>query len=79
VVTLLNQDLTRFRKTILLYRLFFGVFLIFFPNRFVAARLSQAGTHPAAVVTAILAGKAILARILFRALPASVGDIHFTL
>jgi len=45
----------------------------------VAATLSQTETHPAAVVTALLAGKAILARILFRAFPGFFGDIHLAL
>ena len=48
-------------------------------NFFVAATLSQTETYPATVVTALLAGKAILARILFRAFPGFFGDIHLAL
>jgi len=44
-----------------------------------AAALSQTETHTAAVVTAVLAGKAIFARILFGAFPGFFGDIHFAL
>jgi len=44
-----------------------------------AVAMSQTQTHTAAVVTALLAGKAIFARILFRAFPGFFGDIHFAL
>jgi len=46
---------------------------------FVAAALTQTKTHPATVVTALLAGKAILARMLFRAPPGFIGNIYFAL
>jgi hypothetical protein len=46
---------------------------------FSSATLSQTETYPATVVTALLAGKAIFARILFRAFPGFFGDIHLAL
>jgi hypothetical protein len=49
----------------------------FFPVA--AGALSQTETHTAAVLTAMLAGKAIFARILFRAFAGFFGDIHFAL
>jgi hypothetical protein len=41
--------------------------------------MPQPETQTAAVVTAMLAGEAIFARILFRAFPGFFGNIHFAL